>query len=199
MKNLKKFNESKYKMKCFKKFNEANEDKTYKRSELTEEMFQEWIKDVRKQFKDAGEDLNKSSNLIAIGIKVLDDPKKEDKLKIQWGNSLWKFFENSLAHQNRLMCDECGNPMEVYYDVHCFHCEKPVPEDNEMNYFQCVYWLEKNEEDFSKDDLWDYLLKHDIIQGNDTYCKLPSSSRDSNMNIFLKHFDTKATKYFVSW
>jgi hypothetical protein len=180
-----------------KKFNE-NFNETYKRSELTEDMFQEWIKDVRKEFKEAGEDINKSVNLIAMNIRVLDDPKQTEKLKTQCKDNLWKFFENNLAHQNRLLCDNCGNPMEVYYDVHCFKCEKPE-QDNELNYFQCVNWLEKNEEDFSKDELWDYLLDHEVIQGNDTYCKLPSNSKDSNMKIFMKHFDTKTAKYFVSW
>lgn len=169
---------------------------TYKRSELTEEMFEEWIAKCRKSF---GKNIKKDMNLIAIGICVLDDPKQTDELKEKWRKNLWSFFENDFAHQKRLLCDECGNPMEVYYDVHCFHCEKPEPKDSELNYFQCVYWLEKNEEDFNKDELWDYLLDREVIYGNDTYCKLPSSSKDSNMNIFMKHFDTKTTKYFVSW
>ena len=184
-------------MKHLKKFNEAKKNKkTYKRSELTEDMFQKWIEDVRKEF---GEDIKTEMDLTAIGIRVLDDPKQTDKLKAQWKKNLWSLFETDLAHQKSLLCDECGHPMEVYYDVHCFRCEKPEPKDNEMNYFQCVYWLEKNEEDFSKDELWDYLLDHEVIQGNDTRCKLPSSTKDSNMKIFMKHFDTKTTKYFVSW
>jgi hypothetical protein len=179
-----------------KKFNENFNEKVYKRSDLTEDMFQNWIKDCRKSF---GDSLEKSMNLIAMGIRVLDDPKQTDKLKDQWINSLWKFFENELANQNRLLCDKCGNPMEVYYDVHCFRCEKPEPKDNELNYFKCVYWLEKNEEDFSDDELWNYLLNLGIIKGNDTYCRLPTNSNDQNMKIFLKHFDTKTTKYYVSW
>lgn len=187
-------------MKHLKKFNEAKKDnKTYKRSELTEKMFQKWIKDVRKEFEDAGEDINKSMNLIAMGIRVLDDPKQTSELKAKWQKNLWKYFENNLAHENRLLCDECGEPMGVYYDVHCFRCEKPEPKDGEMNYFLCVYWLEKNEEDFDKDELWDYLLANEVIKGNDTRCKLPSITKDSNMKIFMKHFDTKKTKYFVSW
>jgi len=184
-------------LKLYDQVNEAKKNKqTYKKSELTEDMFQDWITSVRKEFK---EDIKKSMNLIAVGIRVLDDPKQTNKLKTKWKKSLWEFFENNLAHQKRLLCDKCGNPMEVYYDVHCFKCEKPVPKDNEMNYFLCVNWLDKNEKDFSKDELWDYLTDNEIIQGNDTYCKLPSSSKDSNLKIFLKHFDTKTTKYFVSW
>lgn len=106
-------------MKYLKKFNEAkkSDKKTYKRSELTEEMFEQWIKGVRKEFKDAGEDINKSMNLIAMGIRVLDDPKQTDKLKEQWRKNLWKFFENHLAHQKRLLCDDCNNPMEVLCEL----------------------------------------------------------------------------------
>lgn len=171
----------------------------YKRSELTEDMFQKWIKDVRKEFKKAKEDIKTSMNLIAVGLRVLDDLEKSADLKAKWKISLWNFFENDLAHSKRLLCNDCGGLMEVYYDVHCFKCEKPVPKDSELNYFLCVYWLEKNEEEFSKDELWNYLTDGDTISGNDTYCKLPTISKDNNMNIFMKHFDTKTTKYFVSW
>ncbi len=171
----------------------------YKRSVLTEDMFQKWILDVRKEFKKGKENIKTSMNLIAIGINVLDDSKTSDVLKTKWRDSLWGFFENDLAHQKRLLCDNCGNPMDVYYDVHCFKCEKPVPKNNELNYFLCVYWLVKNEKNFSKDELWDYLLANDSILGNDTYCKLPINTTNKNMNIFLKHFDTKTTQYFVSW
>lgn len=177
------------------KFNE-NQKKTYKQSELTEDMFEDWIVDSRKEF---GDKIKDSMNLIAMGIRIIDDPKKSDELKNKWRKSLWEFFENGLAHQKRLMCDKCGNPMEVYYNVHCFRCDKPQLVDNELNYFECVYWLEKNEEDFDKDELWDYLLGLEVIKGNDTYCKLPSNSNDENMKIFTNHFDTKTTKYFVSW
>ena len=59
--------------------------------------------------------------------------------------------------------------------------------------------VRKNEEDFNGDELWDYLLKNEVIKGNDTYCKLPSESNDKNMKIFMNHFDTKKIKYFVSW
>jgi hypothetical protein len=181
-------------------FNESKKEKKYKQSELTEEMFQEWLLDVRKEFEeDEEEDIHDSMNLIAIGICVLDDPKSKKKLKDGWKDRLWEFFEDDLAHQGRLLCDECGNPMEVYYTVHCFHCEKPEPKNNELNYFQCVYWLEKNEEDFDKDELWGYLMDNEIVYGNDTWCKLPSDKSDKNMRIFMKHFDTKKTKYFVSW
>ena len=171
----------------------------YKRSELTEDMFQKWIIDVRKEFKKAKVDIKTSMNLIAVGISILDDPSESIKLKARRRDRLWEFFENHLADSKRLLCDSCGSLMEVYYTVHCFKCEKPVPKDSELNYFLCVYWLEKNEKDFNKDKLWDYLLKHDTISGNDMYCKLPTITNDSNMQIFMKHFDTKTTKYFVSW
>jgi len=167
-----------------------------KRSELTEDMFQKWITEVRKEFK---KDIHTSMNLIAVGIRILDDPKETDELKTKWKNNLQKFFENDLARQNKLVCDSCGNPMEIYYDVHCFKCEKPEPKNNELNYFLCVKWLDKNVEEFDSDELWHYLLDKDIIRGNDTYCKLPTTSSDLNMNLFKKHFDTENNKYFVSW
>jgi hypothetical protein len=180
------------KIKNFKLF--ESEKKSYRRSELTEEMFDQWILDVRKEF---GGNIKTSMNLIAMGIRNMDDPNSTNKDK--WRKSLWQFFENHLAHQNRLLCDNCGGPMGVYYTVHCFKCEKPEVEDSELNYFLCVRWLEKNEEDFNGDELWDYLLKNEVIKGNDTYCKLPSESNDKNMKIFMNHFDTKKIKYFVSW
>jgi hypothetical protein len=179
-------------VKKWQQFNESKK-KTYKQSDLTEEMLDEWIENYRKVF---GDELKDSMDLIAFGIRSLDDPKSKNKEK--WKKRLWEFFENDLANKKKLLCDKCGSPMEVYYTVHCFRCEKPEPKDNELNYFLCVNWLEKNEEDFDEDELWDY-LSNDVIQGNDTYCKLPSSSNDSNMKIFMKHFDTKKTKYFVSW
>jgi hypothetical protein len=175
-------------------FNESK--KTYKQSELTKKMFEKWIESVRKEF---GDDIKDSMNLIAFGIRGLDDPKSKTETKEIWKKRLWEFYENELAHQKRLLCDECGNPMDVYYTVHCFKCEKPEPKDNELNYFLCVNWLDKNEEEFDKDDLWDYLLDIEAIQGNDKYCELPHSSKDKNMEIFLKHFDTKSNKFFVSW
>lgn len=183
-----------------KKWQQFNESKkiTYKQSDLTEEMLDEWIEGCRRSFGDVTDSSNPNfMNLIAFGIRALDDP--NSKNKESWRKRLLEFYENDLAHQKRLLCDKCGSPMEVYYTVHCFKCEKPEPKDNELNYFLCVNWLEKNEEDFDKDELWDYLMDLETIQGNDTYCKLPSTSNDRNMKIFIKHFDTKKTKYFVSW
>ena len=184
-------------IKKWQQFNESknkSKKKAYKQSELTEQMFNKWVEYCRNEF---GDELNKSMNLIAICIKNLDDPKYKNKEQCK--KSLWKFFENDLAHQHRILCDQCSEPMEVYYGVHCFRCDKPEPKDGELNYFLCVNWLEKNEEDFNKDELWDYLISSGIIEGNDKFCKLPSNSKDSNMNILIKHFDTKKIKYFVSW
>jgi len=184
-------------IKKWQQFNES-EKTTYKQSDLTEEMLDKWIEVCRRSFGDITDSSNPNfMNLIAFGIRALDDPKSENKEK--WRKRLLEFYENSLAHQKRLLCDKCGEPMEVYYTVHCFRCEKPESKDNELNYFLCVNWLEKNEEEFDKDALWDYLGDNEIIEGNDTYCKLPSTSNDSNMKIFMKHFDTKKTKYFISW
>jgi hypothetical protein len=185
-------------------FNEGKKVKpnkiSYKQSELTDEMLDKWIEKCRKKFGDVHDKNNPNfMNLISFGIRALDDPNTDTKSKEKWKQRLLEFYENDLAHQERLLCDRCGNPMEVYYTVHCFKCEKPEPKDNELNYLLCVNWLDKNEEEFDKDDLWRYLLDREVIQGNDTYCTLPTSSKDENMNIFMKHFDTRKTKYFVSW
>lgn len=62
------------KIKNFKLF--ESEKKSYRRGELTEQMFDQWILDVRKEF---GENIKNSMNLIAIGIRNMDDPNSTNK------------------------------------------------------------------------------------------------------------------------
>lgn len=57
------------------------------------------------------------------------------------------------------LCPDCGNPMEMYYTLQCFHCKKPMPDNKDRgNLFKAMYWLRNNEPEFNKDRFMDRII-----------------------------------------
>ena len=170
-----------------------------KKTDITPEMFETWKAEMREVFKEDSD----SMNLINICLNGLKNPKYADR-KDSFNSRLLEFMENDLANKNELACPDCGEQMEVYYTVQCFHCKKPEIKDCEGNYIMATKWLGFNEPDFDDDAVWSFLTEYDILQGNDTYMKLlddsqPDQDYNKNIRLFKKHFDIKTTKWFVSW
>lgn len=163
-------------------------------------MFEAWKAEMRELFKNEPN----SMNLIAVGLRVLDNQSKPE-LHEGWNKNLMGFYENSLANKTELFCEFCGKPMDVYYTVVCNHCEagKPKVEHSECNYIRAVNWLKNNEPDFEEKYVWSYLCDNDILRGNDTYIVLSDNSYDEryqkNLDLFKKHFPIENIKWFVSW
>ncbi len=95
-------------------------------------------------------------------------------------------------------CPKCGNKMQIYYILKCFHCTKPTPKKGRGNLLEAMYWLLNNDKMFSKDKLWDHLCNIDKIRGNDTWIELEEDD-DPMMIIFCKHFKTNGILWKVSW
>jgi hypothetical protein len=171
-----------------------------KKSDITTEQFEAWKAEMREVFKNEPN----SMNLIALGLRVLDDQTKPE-LHEAWNNSLLEFMQNELARKGELVCEHCGMPMEVYYIPRCFHCAegKPKIEKYEGNYIMAVSWLENNEPEFDDDYVWDYLCDNNILRGNDTYIVLRNDNSDKryqkNLDLLKKHFPIEDIKWLVSW
>jgi hypothetical protein len=172
-----------------------------KKSDITTEMFEAWKAEMREVFKN---DPN-SMNMIAFGLRTIDDIDKQH-LHDSWNKRLLGFYENELARKNELVCEHCGNKMEVYYTVKCFHCLpcKPKIENHEGNYLHASKWLKNNEPEFDEHMVWDYLVGHNIIKGNDSYIELlhdgqTNGEYNKNIRLFKKHFPIENIKWFVSW
>jgi hypothetical protein len=172
-----------------------------KKSDITPEMFQAWKADMHIIFKDDPNNMN----LIALGLRVIDDKNKSD-LHENWNKQLLGFYENELARSGKLVCEFCGKPMDIYYTVVCNHCQagKPKIENHEGNYLRAVRWLKNNEPEFDEDYVWSYLVNHNIVKGNDTYMVLLDNGQtdfryNKYMGIFKKHFPIENIKWFVSW
>lgn len=166
--------------------------------DITPELLDVWISEMRELFKD---DPN-SMNLIAMCIVGLDTPNVTEEDAAKYTKRLKEFYENDLANSNDLECEHCGNKMEVYYTVHCFHCETAKPkidESNQGNLFMAMKYVENAEEDFSSDDFWTDLVTSECIQGNDTVCTLPYLHENENIKLFKKHYNIKDTTWEVSW
>lgn len=182
------------------KFNEGIENKKIRKSDITDKMFNDWKNEMRSLFN---EDDNPIHDLTNFFLKKIDDPKTNNDDFKKFNLKLLEYFENYLAHSGRLLCDNCGNLMEVYYTVKCFHCEENKPKiiNNEGNFLEICNWISNQDEDFNTDEFWDILLKMDKIEGNDTYFTL-SDSNDGEygeyINIWKKYFPVNI-KYFVSW
>ena len=96
--------------------------------------------------------------------------------------------------------------MEVYYSVHCFHCDecKPQVKDSELNFFMCAKWLENKDSNFNQDELWDDMRDLELNRGNDTYMKFRDNNTtnkryNSLISIWKSHFPIDTIKYYVSW
>jgi hypothetical protein len=171
-----------------------------KKSDITPQMFEDWKAEMREVFKN---DPN-SMNLIAVGLRVIADESKTE-LHENWNKQLLQFFENELSRKNELVCEHCGNKLEIYYTAQCFHCLpcKPKIENHEGNYLCAVKWIKNQEPEFNEDVIWNYICNYDILRGNDTYMVLPEETQDEkyneNIKIFLKHYPEKNIKWFVSW
>ena len=118
-----------------------------------------------------------SMNLINIYLRAMDSghPKAEEH-----NAAHLKFYQNELAHSKKLFCEHCGNPMEVYYDVHCFRCEKPEVKDCVVNFIMVRNWLTRNEPLFDADEFWDALCEREYLKGNDSYMTLSNSDDDDS-------------------
>ena len=166
--------------------------KKYTRATITNEMFENWKNDCRKEFLDEPE----SMNLINLCLQNLDEGKSVDKMNIR----LMEFYENDLTHAGELFCEHCGNKMEVYYTSQCFTCKKPT----ERNYFMWKNWLEKNEPDFDADTFWTAMCELGIVEGNDKWIELyeiedgEDDDYTEQLTILKKHFDINGP-IFVSW
>lgn len=92
--------------------------------------------------------------------------------------------------------------MEMYYTLQCFHCKKPMPDKKDRgNLIMARNWLVHNEPEFNKDKFWRELCDDDIIEGNDTWCTMPSieDCDSEQLKLFAKHFPTEDTLWYVSW
>jgi hypothetical protein len=167
------------------------------KKDITEDMLDLWISEMREVFRDDP----KSTNLIAMYIRIIDDPNKEDDHKEKVKKGLRVFYENDLARRGLLECEYCGSKMEVYYEVKCFHCKeaKPGPDkDNHYNLIMAMNYVDNMEEDFNYDDFWAELVNDDQIKGNDTLCKL-FDTESANMNLFKNHYEIEGVVWEVSW
>lgn len=166
------------------------------KNNITPEMFNSWLDEMKEHFKNNKESMN-LINLYLIGLE-------KDSTNINAKNGLYDLYLNDLCHNNKLYCEHCGNKMEVYYTVKCFYCDesKPQIKDNELNLLECLRWFENQENiDYDENEIWDILLDNDIIPGNDTYTKLKSQGNNKyNLFIteFIKYFPINVI-YFVSW
>jgi len=100
-------------------------------------------------------------------------------------------------------CPDCGEQMEMYYTMQCFHCKKPMPDEKDRgNLLKARNWLVNNEPEFNKDKFWRECCDWEIFQGNDTWCTMPSEEHcddKEQLKLFAKHFPTKDVLWFVSW
>lgn len=164
--------------------------KTLTRKDITPEMFNKWKDKCRKEFLSEPD----SMNLINLMLQNVDTNFKADQSNAR----LMEFYENELTDTGKLCCEKCGGKMEVYYTSHCFRCTKP----DGKNYFKIVNWLAHNEPDFEADLFWRQICRRELLNGNDSYMKLPNSDKDddygNNLKFIKKHFDIKKPM-FVSW
>lgn len=105
-------------------------------------------------------------------------------------------------------CKDCGNEMEMYYTLHCFHCKKPIPDKNNRgNLIMARNWLVHNEPEFNKNKFWSECCDMDIIIGNDSWTSmitqedLDTYDEDEykNLKLFVKHFPDEETLWNISW
>ena len=183
--------------------------KTLTKADITEEMLDAWIEEQREVFKDDPD----SMDLVNLCIKWIDKENQNDspdQEKIaKYRQSLRGFYENTLGRdQGILVCENCGNKLEVYYTMHCFHCEKHKPklENGKINYLMAVKYVSNQEEDFDKDELWDCLCNLEMLQGNDRDMHLweakyiDNETYKKNIELFAKHYPEYAdVTWFVSW
>ncbi len=58
-------------------------------------------------------------------------------------------------------CPDCGEPLDIYYSITCFGCERPVPETvRSINLIRSLKWLERNGFPGIKDRIWGDLFEY---------------------------------------
>lgn len=67
-------------------------------------------------------------------------------------------------------CPDCGEPLDVYYSVTCFGCERPLPQTvRSINLIRSLSWLERNGYPGIKDRIWDDLCDYYTFSNNTSF------------------------------
>ncbi len=104
-------------------------------------------------------------------------------------------------------CPDCGEPLEMYYSVTCFGCERPLPQTvRSINLIRSLQWLDRNGFEGIKDRVWGDLFEYYQFSNDSSFQVVVGDTNETGLDgadEFLKalpHLYEKGTYLVeVSW